>query len=391
MILTDGIELENLLQDEHSGKIYGRDRQLTVVGYFVNNSENRYVVKCINCSKDPELYGNGLFESKIGNLNSGRIPCACSRMYTHTEEQYEILYRRKATEIGLIFKEVRDFGKGVKHIVLVCKEHGELIRKAYASFLKKGHSCKYCKMERTRSLSEDQDFKTARNLCESSGYIFMGWFEEYKGKDSFCRISCNTHGEWTTTSFLSLKYNKTGCPQCARERIGNSCKKDDEHFLHKINEAFKDNPISCERVDSYYWKCECIKCGCAKTDHISNFVAGKFACDCGYLKNQRYAYISIIKDGEDFKALKFGISKNVNRRLKEQDLSCIYSVTNYGVWEFPDREKLLNAEKNCKQLLETSVLTEMELKDGYSETTYVKNLETIVEIYEYFGGIRIEQ
>lgn len=390
MILSDGVHPETLLQDEHSGKIYGKNHQLTVIGYFVNNTENRYVVKCSSCSKDTELYGNGLFESKIGNLNSGRIPCGCSRMYNPTKEQYDILYSRKATEVGLIFKEVIDFGKGVKHLVLICKDHGELVRKAFRSFLKKGYSCKYCKMERNKKIFEDEDFKNARTLCELLGYTFIGWFEGYKGKDSFCHISCNKHGEWTTTSLFSLKYNKTGCPQCARERIGNSSRKDDEHFLHRINEAFKDNPISCERVDNYYWKCECIKCGCIKTDHISNFVAGRFACDCGHLKNQRYAYISIIKDGEYFKALKFGISKNVNRRLKEQDLSCIYSVTTYGIWEFPDRKKLLNAEKNCKQLLETSVLTEMELKDGYSETTYVKNLEAIIRIYENFGGIQIE-
>jgi hypothetical protein len=43
----------------------------------------------------------------------------------------------------------------------------------------------------------------------------------------------------------------------------------------------------------------------------------------------------------------------------------------------------------CKKELETGIIPKQELPDGYTETTYIYNLDKIKQIYMEYGGVEI--
>ena len=100
--------------------------------------------------------------------------------------------------------------------------------------------------------------------------------------------------------------------------------------------------------------------------------------------------MNIVVDGGYAVAIKFGISNNSTQRLKQQQCKCTYGITKHSVYKFPDVSSCKKAERECKMELECGVLLKYDMPDGYTETTWVYNLEKIIEIYERNGGIRQE-
>ena len=107
-------------------------------------------------------------------------------------------------------------------------------------------------------------------------------------------------------------------------------------------------------------------------------------------QRQKEAYIHFISCS--FQVLiKFGVARVHRDRIKVQQKLCIYPIESFGAWAFPTKTLCLAAETECKQTLECGVLTKEEMPDGYTETTWVYNLEKIISIYEKHGGVRIEE
>lgn len=96
-----------LTQDQHSGVVYGPDNNLEVLGVLPRHSYDHppyYVVKCAECSKDSELFGEGLFLSNIKtSIKYQYNPCGCKPQYKYSKDQHEILIKRKATAEGVEF------------------------------------------------------------------------------------------------------------------------------------------------------------------------------------------------------------------------------------------------------------------------------------------------
>lgn len=106
-------------------------------------------------------------------------------------------------------------------------------------------------------------------------------------------------------------------------------------------------------------------------------------------KNQKEGYLNLILDGDTTIGLKFGVSQESNKRLIQQNSKNALRMENFGVWLFEGVDECLSAEKQCKKELECGVLSKRELEDGHTETTHIKNLDRIIEIYENHGGKRI--
>lgn len=67
----------------------------------VNKAE--VLIKCLNCAKDPELFGEGLFRTTLGYLKAGKTPCPCKGNFRYNENQYKVLCKRKCKELNLKF------------------------------------------------------------------------------------------------------------------------------------------------------------------------------------------------------------------------------------------------------------------------------------------------
>lgn len=63
---------------------------------------------------------------------------------------------------------------------------------------------------------------------------------------------------------------------------------------------------------------------------------------------------------------------------------------NIGVWEFSSAEKCKKAEKECKKRVVTGFISKEYMKDGWTETASVLDLEKVISIYEKHGGKRIK-
>lgn len=147
-----------------------------------------------------------------------------------------------------------------------------------------------------------------------------------------------------------------------------------------------------DRVDGSgyknFWFYFCPRCDKITESRYMTMQEGFLSCDCCRYERQKYAYVALVKDGDLDVCLKFGVSVNPISRIKQQGFQTSYSTELLGSWEFIDRETANLAEKECKDKLDCGVIPKQDYPDGFSETTYLYELDNIIKIYEYYGGIK---
>ena len=317
-----------LVQDTYTGKRFG-DGQLEIVGWSGKyRSVKLYILKCSVCSMDPEIFGEGYFKSRISNLNTGKMPCGCSPFYK-TENQALVLVNRATVEME---------------------------------------------------------------------YNFLGWAETYKGANTSCILSCEIHGEWRTNINRILNAPH-GCKECSYALVGERFLKSDSDLIEGFLKTGSYHPdtifIRSEDTNKNghktFWQVSCPVCLTTVRSERTNLMAGKVPCLCSPTGKQNEAYINIISDAGTDIALKFGIATTSVSRLKQLQNTSIYDIRQFGVWKFLSREVCRKAESTLKKSLICSVLPREEMLDGYTETTHLYNLEKIINTYESFGGVRMNE
>lgn len=323
--LTDDLYI---IQDEWSlnNPFFGEDNHLKVIGCIQKAGEkSRYAVECSVCILDPELFRGGYFSIVKADLKKGNIPCGCSKIPKWSQEQYEILCSRSA--------------KGI-------------------------------------------------------GYTFLGFEGPWKGGITKIKMFCEKHGEWRTGNVAMLIHQGVGCIKCHYELVGKLKTKPDSVMVEDFMKLGAFHPETkfwrSERKDSEgrfpYWHVSCPECKEGGESTAGNLRKGKRACACSKSR-QKEAYINLVSDNYDVVALKFGVANNSRRRVKEQNVSSIYNIKTLAVYLFPSTDVCKRAERECKMELECGILSREEMPDGWTETTWVYNLDKIIEIYENNGGI----
>lgn len=333
MNLEDLIDPEfGLQQDDFVGTKFGNDNQLEVVGWSGRNSSygKFYILHCKTCSSDSEMFGGGYFKSlKSALVNKNVLPCGCAVAPRRSEKQYLILAQRKAESLG--------------------------------------HQC-------------------------------LGFAEPFKGQYTKLKLQCPKHGIWNTTSVNSLVNNGHSCPKCRVDAARQVNTKPDEDMIASFFASGAFHPDTkfsrSERKDSNgyspYWVVDCPVCGERGEAISTSFQKGYLSCLCAHMR-QKSAYVNMIKNenGECF-AIKFGVANNPKERAKQQFSTALYDFETYGVWEFQTKQDCLSAERTCMSEVSGPVLSKTEMPDGWTETTYPYNLDKIVEIYEEYGGVRVQ-
>lgn len=315
--------------DDFIGKYFGKHDHLQVVGWSGKQHNHRlYVVRCLICSSsDPELFGDGLFKSLKVNLMKGQLPCGCAKSVRYTEKQYNILCSRVAKDLG---------------------------------------------------------------------YIFMGWAGEYKSLKTKLNLQCVKHGTWQTGSIHSLVLNKSGCPSCRTDALRNSRVKPDDVMIASFfasgafhpDTKFWRSDRKTKQSRAIFWNVYCPTCDTTSETQSDSLQLGKQPCACSR-HSQKEAYINIVYDGSFPVALKFGISKSSETRVKNQNRQSLYRVENHTVFRFEDAAHCKASERECKQQLTCGILSKHEMPDGWSETTYLNNIDKIKQIYLKYGGAEV--
>lgn len=313
------------------GFVFDGYPHIELLGYTKHpyKTYNVHYIKCLECAKDPELFGDAIFWATLHDMNKGQMPCGCARLVKWTKSQWETL---------------------------------------------------------------------AVRASEDMGFTFKGWADEvFKGSLTKCNMHCDKHGTWISTTASNLIKLKRGCPKC-----GNEAKAIDRkpHKNAVTDEDFfstgKYHPdTTFKRVGqrdgkgAVYWSVNCPVCGIVGEAQADALKRGVRCCGCTNSGNQNTAYINVIQDGEIPIALKFGITCDINRRKREQSSGSIYDVINTHIFHFIDRNKCRDAEKVCKNSLVCGVIPRDEMKSGFSETTYLNNLDKIIEIFTTYGGVEV--
>lgn len=333
MNLEDLVDENGLQQDEWSlgEPMFGKDEQLTVIGWSGKQGSNKfYILKCKTCSRDMQLFGEGYFKSLKGNLvNLGQVPCGCAFNPKWSREQYSVICSRKAREFG---------------------------------------------------------------------YTFLGFYGEWKGQKTKVILSCDKHGEWNTGNISNTLHTKHGCPSCGVESNIEASTKPDDIMIESFHKSGSFHPDTkfwrserkTKQNSPIYWYMYCPECNLIAESLSGNLQKGSRPCACSEMRQQECYVNLLIEQDSGVVAVKFGVANNSKQRIKQQSSKCVYTIKQHSVYLFPDVYSCKNAERECLQQLECGVVLKRDMPDGYTETTWVYNLDKIIEIYERNGGIKID-
>lgn len=158
--------------DEFVGYRFGESNQLEVisrVGKRRDGKDKTYAVKCHECAKDPELFGEAVFVSAKSNITKGYIPCGCGGGPQWTPYQYEVRIKRLCKEMNYEFVSFVDDGGTVgvhTHMRLKCLTDGNVWDTGVVGNLlgKNHHGCPECKRRKRALLSLLPDSETLKSF-----------------------------------------------------------------------------------------------------------------------------------------------------------------------------------------------------------------------------------
>lgn len=405
--VKDESELE---QDEFSlsRPTFGKDNQLTVIGWKGKKRYSKcYIVKCSKCSKDPEMFGDGIFTIIKENFNLGLIPCGCSPIARKTEDQYKTLIERKCKETNYRFHGFAEDFKGQNtKILLECNKHGIWDTCSINKYLQ-DRRCPNCREEFLKGGSVNR--KSEEELINS--FVTTGKFKEgtkfwrsdklnIRKEKAYWNYTCSvcSNDEYVKAGLCSGIFEKSqsklikgylGCRCSPHYRYNKS------QYEFKIESHMKDNEDETTfvgilgafiGVETKFTR-NCKIHGNFNTK-IEDFFHKGCGCPLCAHKNQKQSYINGVYCDDNLIAIKFGIANEYTVRVKKQNEKSIYNVINLHAYEFKDKESCLKSEKELKRKLRTSILSKLEFKDGFTETTSPENLNYIISIFEKYGGVR---
>ncbi len=269
----------------------------------------------------------------------------------------------------------------------ICKQdaelYGEGIFETSKESLNKGYLSCACGQAYRHSKAQ-YEVKINRKAKEL-GVEFLGWLEDFKGGYSKILMRA-AQGTWTPRAnrFVSkgqISFNR-GLKTKDDNLMVQSFLATGAFHPETVFTRYREN-----QNDKWRWKVECPVCQEVAYSQPQHLQRGNRPCACGNYR-QKFAYINLVSDGDLPVALKFGITRSAELRLKYQNRETPFDVKSLGCWEFPDKLQCVLAEKRCKEALVCGILSRQEYGDGYTETTYVNSLEKIIEIYEEYGGVR---
>lgn len=304
---------------------------INIIGFIYYKNNVKYAVaRCLVCASDEEVFGEGYFTVYMPSLKKGHLPCGCGKAPKYTENQMRVLCTRAANRLGYEFIDFAQDYSGVNNkILLKCPKHGEWCTGSIRGLLSKGRGCLKCQAD-LLSLNK-------RTATETK-------YENFE--DSFCRV-------------LKVDWRDSAPSAGGRARA-------------KL-------------------VCQCKTCYNEFETMLSDFMSG---CRCPLCSGryQNVAYVSLVSDGDTDICLKFGITteSNLRDRNRKQNRKTVYEIKQIYIFKFEDYRGCKKAERECLKELKCGVVSKNELPDGYTETTYLYNLDEIIKIYERNGGIQNE-
>lgn len=148
--------------------------------------------------------------------------------------------------------------------------------------------------------------------------------------------------------------------------------------------------IEHDKEDRKYISVTCSICNERGRTRIGYLREGRRPCGCNRTSPTE-AYINLVSDNNTPIAVKIGVATNSANRLTALRSRNTLDINNLSVWVFPTPFDCKKAESDVKEnLCLGGILSKADMPDGFTETTYIYNIEAVENTYKNYGGVRID-
>lgn len=241
-----------------------------------------------------------------------------------------------------------------------------------------------CGCSKAPRLTENQYLVKLKRRAKELGFQFIELAEQFKGIKT--RIIISTPYGVSSSTNIDNFLSRGTCDLLKSVKTTIRKIKSTEYWTKRFFDTgvFSENTKFERDVDRKFWFVTCGDCEEQYRSAGQNLVNGKQGCECS-VHNGKFSYIILVYDTVPI-AIKFGITKNPKARFKQISTATPLSTKLLYVFEFKNRERCKKAEHDCKKALICGVLSRELLPDGFTETTYINNLEEIMNIFNKYGG-----
>lgn len=402
------VDFDNLEQDSYS-KTHEH-----ILGFVRKNKHTKmYVFQCEKC----------LFSKKCGmaiflfdKRNAGSISCNCSDNPRYSSYEWIVKIYKKTINKNVLFVSTNDKKiQSKKKVNLFCLTHKKIFPVIITNLFKHDREesgCNECKTQKLRhsDISHSEVFLASGNFAE--GTRFWRSQKTRNGKHVYWNYYCPicSVDEYVTNNlcsgvfeseYASLKYGKKSC-RCSSTYLWSSAQRE-----YQIKNTLKNRStklvtyVFCGWKTEYKTSTDILLYNCSlhgiKEISVTNLLSNNIGCSECAGNNQIYSYIHLVSDNSIPYCLKYGIETIPGNRVIQQNKRSKLIITSFSSYKFNSVNDCRNAENECKKLFQKEnknilhrigYCTKTEMKDGYSETTAIENLEKIIEIYEKWGGVK---
>lgn len=287
-------------------------------------------------------------------------------------------------------------------LLLTCDNGHTWNSTSVENFLRLSTGCPKC--SGTQKLTQHEAAVNVKLKCLELNYTCEP-FVYISSKKTLLTLTCHNGHIWNTTTYhklLQANKNYGCCKKCGSMKSSEKMRFDTNDVLQKINLRCKELNYKCgefEYISSVKTKLPltCNKGHSWSTTICRDFLNGS-SCPLCKGHSQRIAYINSINDEQICIGLKYGIESIEGKRCKQQNSNSSFQIKRLKSFEFKTVDLCKNAERECKSIFQSEnmrlnkkkgIFTKKELPDGYTETTYIKNIDKIIEIYKKYGGVEI--
>lgn len=366
---------------ELEGERIGKLKVIKYYGKKVSERNNKSIYwfcKC-DCGKIV-LKSSG----SLASVNSKNQCFTCTRKEKHPDKWRDWLRRFKEKHGDYYDYSHANFtGSGKDKIKIICPVHGEFWQRPEQHVKS---SCYHC----GRAIASENRKLTSNEILSRFKEVH-GDFYDYS-KMVYIRdrlpviIICPIHGEFQQQPKVHCKGG--GCPVCRYIKSSSKLRKTTADFIKDAVKVHGDL-YDYSKVD--YWDC-------SRPVTIVCKVHGEFEQQptihlCGYGCNRcssrgynaeggGYFYITSLNDY----AIKYGISSDPHKRLKEQSGNSRFVHKILYSFYFEDGYIPKLIEQTVSLEVGKNFLTKNDLSDGYTETCSIDKLLDILDIVEQYGG-----
>lgn len=264
-------------------------------------------------------------------------------------------------------------------ITIHCKIHGNYLQRPHNHL--NGKKCKKCADIETsyaRTKVAKDSFIERALLVHGMSYDYSKFV--WHGNHKHSTFICKRHGEFTQSPSNHLAGK--GCNLCATENRVKALSFTLDEFVSAARVIHQDyyDYSKVQYVNSQTKVIiTCPTHGDFKqipNSHLSG--SGCPSCNKVGFSGDKPAIFYILSINPD--VIKFGITSDINRRLSQLKRKSVFDIKVLHQLNFKFGINARALESEVKSLFETSVMSKQELPDGYTETTYSRNYQSILDL-----------